>query len=104
MPPGKRLLTAGALFVALERGETEKVRMLLQAKPQLIRAADELGWTPLHWAAYDGQYQIARWLVEKGALIDAICQEGWAPLHLAIQEGSRVVTEFLVKAGPTSIC
>ncbi|KAF4668876.1 hypothetical protein FOL47_002833 [Perkinsus chesapeaki] len=42
------------------------------------------GWTPLHFAAFNGHVAIAKYLLENGANPNAQTTDGESPLHLAV--------------------
>ena len=48
-----------------------------------VNAANELGETPLHGAAFRGVNAIVEFLVEKGAKLDARDSRGWTPFTIA---------------------
>lgn len=57
---------------------------------------DNAGWTPLHYAAFEGYEDICCQLIEAGAKIYECDNEGKNPLHIAAQEGKNNVIECLV--------
>lgn len=61
---------------------------------------DNSGWTPLHYAAFEGHQVVCRTLLESGAKIDETDNDGKPPLMLAAEEGhSELVSEFLKNYG-----
>jgi ankyrin repeat protein len=60
---------------------------------------DSRGWTPLHWAAQEGDAALIRYLVNAGADIEAGEEGGITPLHIAVGEGSLEKTAELIKLG-----
>lgn len=61
---------------------------------------DNSGWTPLHYAAFEGHQVVCRTLLESGAKIDQTDNDGKPPLMLAAEEGhSDLVGEFLKNYG-----
>lgn len=61
---------------------------------------DNSGWTPLHYAAFEGHQVVCRTLLESGAKIDQTDNDGKPPLMLAAEEGhSDLVSEFLKNYG-----
>lgn len=44
-------------------------------------------WTPLHVAAYWGNYEAAKVFINAGTELNAIDQDGWTPLHLVAAHG-----------------
>jgi len=59
------------LHHAIQEGNLEAARTILQNDPSLVHQPDERGFTPLVFATYSNQYAITRLLLEKGALVDA---------------------------------
>ena len=49
-----------------------------------VEAQDNMGWTPLHWAAYKNSLQVAQVLIQKArANKDAETKSGFKPIHFA---------------------
>lgn len=69
--------------------------------PEILRARDEWGYTPAHWAALDGNVEIMRYLVERSAPVDLPClgTQGPKPIHWACRKGHTDVVQVLLKAG-----
>ncbi|MBY0353629.1 ankyrin repeat domain-containing protein [Candidatus Babeliales bacterium] len=65
--------------------ERKAVLEFLVAQGALVNIYDNLGWTPLHWAALCGGVEIVRLLLNAGALINAPDKNGYnnTPLHVA---------------------
>uniref|UniRef100_A0A3B5LYB1 Ankyrin repeat and kinase domain containing 1 n=1 Tax=Xiphophorus couchianus TaxID=32473 RepID=A0A3B5LYB1_9TELE len=57
---------------------------------------DKDQWTPLHFAAQNGDDRTIRLLLEKGAAADVRDKAGWMPLHLACQNGHETVVRLLL--------
>lgn len=76
-------------------GNLETVRQLLDRGLDETHR-DNAGWTPLHYAAFEGYADISTQLVESGAKIDECDNEGKTALHLAAQEGRDKVIDALL--------
>lgn len=76
------------------------VRELLQKKVD-VKVAQPDGATPLSWAAYWDDGQIADLLLGAGADPNAANELGITPLMLAATNGSEAMVERLLKAGAT---
>lgn len=59
---------------AVEFGHTKVVEEILawEGVQPLVSAPDELGWTPLHWAALKGSEDIARRLLDAKAQLNSV--------------------------------
>jgi pectate lyase len=60
---------------------------------------DELGWTPLHWAASTGQEEVAEFLIANGANVNVGAYNNRTPLHQAAQAGWRKLAELFISEG-----
>jgi len=91
------------LYRAVRSGSIKEVKKLLRdgADPDI---ADAHGLTPLHQAAYWGEYEIIDLLLKAGANVNAENNgKGWTPLHSAAVSGGmrsrKEVIELLLGAG-----
>ena len=84
---------------AAMRGDAEAVRALL-ADGADVNAAHGDGMTALHWAALNGNAEIARLLIGAGAVLEAGTRLGaHTPLHVAARAGHGEIVEILAGAG-----
>ena len=63
-----------------------------------LTARDSDGWTPLHWAAANGQLETVKWLVQKNS--DLLCMQdsdGLTPLHWAAAMGHLEAVKWQVE-------
>lgn len=74
-------------------------RMTKELKAASIEESDRDGWTPLHEAAWNGDFEAVKGLVNAGADPNATNNHGHTPLHLAAFNGHLVVVQKLVDAG-----
>lgn len=58
---------------------------------------DNSGWTPLHYAAFEGHIDVCEALLEAGAKIDETDNDGKGALMLAAQEGHATLVEKLLE-------
>jgi len=64
-----------------------------------VDAKDELGWTPLFWAASMGQSEVGLFLLSKGAKANTKIQNEHTPLHQAAKSGAFQLVEALISKG-----
>jgi ankyrin repeat protein len=84
---------------AAERGDVEAVRALVKQGAD-VNAAQGDGMTALHWAAVNGNAEMAEVLVAAGASTAASTRLGrYTPLHLASERGNAAVVSALLAAG-----
>ena len=84
---------------AAMNGDKAAVRALLKSAAD-VNAAQGDGMTALHWAAMNGDLELAQMLVVAGANVRATTRLGtYTPLFLASQQGHASVIEVLLKAG-----
>ncbi|RCH54100.1 hypothetical protein DJ568_14560 [Mucilaginibacter hurinus] len=89
------------LFEAAATGRLDVLTQLLSRHPEAVDYHAEDGFTPLGLAAYFGQYEIARYLVEKGADINLPSNNGFNvfPLHSAAAGNFTDIAVLLIENG-----
>jgi ankyrin repeat protein len=84
---------------AAARGDREAVKSLLKQAAD-VNAAQGDGMTALHWAAMNGDVELAQMLIVAGANSRATTRLGsYTPLYLASQQGHGQVVQAIIKAG-----
>ncbi len=86
---------------AAQAGNTARVRELLDQQRDYVALPDQAGYTPLHYAAYFGHTELARYLLEIGADVAAISMDPLRnqPLHAAAGSGYPEISRLLLDAG-----
>jgi ankyrin repeat protein len=90
-----------SIFEAAATGKTERIQRLMAKEPELVNAYAEDGSQPLGLAAYFGQEQAVRVLVEAGADVQTPARNalGVAPLGSAVAGRNASITRLLLQAG-----
>jgi ankyrin repeat protein len=76
------------LIEAIQQGQLDRVRAILDADSELVNQRDESGATPLHYAAFNGRRQMVQLLLDRGANINSTDDKfgatptGWAIEYL----------------------
>src|SRR5215469_3520309 len=87
------------LVDAAKTGDVDAVRALLKEKANVNEAQGD-GMTPLHWAVYSNNFEVAELLVGAGADVKAVTRvDSSTPLLMAATNGNIQVMDLLVKAG-----
>jgi len=85
------------LMNAVENGRLEQVQNLLKEKPDLVKARDNDGWTPLIMAARFNHVNLIKLLLKSGAKVDDVDNEGSSALHHASASGRMEAVKTLVE-------
>lgn len=89
------------LYIAIERGDLEMVDLLIANSANVNgarRSSPNKGkWTPLHFAVFAGNVNIATKLINGGAQVNNQADEGETPLHIAACIGNVNMTDLLLK-------
>ncbi|MHC4168739.1 MAG: ankyrin repeat domain-containing protein [Planctomycetota bacterium] len=83
--------------VAEGRG-IEQIRSLVAAGA-VVNAKQRFGYTPLHYAAWDGNRKMVERLIDKGAAVNAATWLGDTPLHSACERHRTGIAELLISKG-----
>jgi ankyrin repeat protein len=98
---------AHPLSNAIKEGRSaDEIGALIQSNPMLLRHKNDLGWLPLHAAAYYKAPVEVVELIMQGwdqALLEKVDKVGWTPVHVAARYASAEVVEALVKACPEAL-
>jgi ankyrin repeat protein len=86
----------GEIDGAARMGDLAKVKALLKENPTLVSSTAFDGWTPLHEAADNGYFAIAKVLVTDGADLNVRAKGGRSPLYLATMYDHRDIVRLLL--------
>jgi uncharacterized protein len=97
-------VTTQSIFPAIEAGDIDAVRKLLDADPQLTHVRTATGdpdhFTPLQFAAAKGQLAICRLLVERGAEVYTNPMNTYPPVLQAEWNGHADVVKYFLEEIP----
>lgn len=98
------LIAQGAvldIFEASAAGRSDRIRELLKQNPSLINRFSSDGFNPLHLAAFFGNYDTARLLLEQGAIVNAQSHNPMkvTSLHSAVAGNQTEVAIILIEKG-----
>ena len=98
-PDFEELYGFSALHKAVLWGGIDSVNSVLTSDPLLIEKEDNLGKTPLQWAARRGDEDIVRYLLAQKADCNHRGCHGATPLHSAVASGRSGCVKMLLRAG-----
>lgn len=89
------------IFTACVAGRTSEVLDAIHRDPSVLSAHSPDGWTPLHLAAFFGQTDLAKALIDLGAPLNERSTNAGKnmPLHAAAAGGHASIVELLLKHG-----
>ena len=85
------------------RGTLEEVKTLMKDNPDIINTPNEKGFTPLILACYNGNIEVARFLIDHVKDINYRSNEGTALAGLCIRYNSELVEYLLQKKADPNI-
>lgn len=83
------------LLLASSQGHLQMVTRLIDAGGNI----NAKGWTPLHYAVFSNQLDIAKLLLARGADLELRAPNGRTALMLAVQTGNTDAVKLLLHAG-----
>lgn len=88
-----------AIFLAIQNNHADVVRYLIENGADLT-LQDQYAGTPLHNAAYMGNVEIAKLLIDAGADVNAVSnRDRGTPICIAVMEDKVEMVKFLLEKG-----
>uniref|UniRef100_A0A8C8RDG0 Ankyrin repeat and SOCS box containing 3 n=1 Tax=Pelusios castaneus TaxID=367368 RepID=A0A8C8RDG0_9SAUR len=92
------------LFLAVENGHAEIIKLLLQHRANINGSHSWSGWNSLHQASFQGHTEILKLLLEQGANKECVDDFGITPLFIAAQYGKLESLRILISYGANVNC
>jgi hypothetical protein len=94
------MVSAGDNIVeAARNGDLPLVREILERNPSAIQKTDKNRYTALHWALMRARWEVAEFLVKKGADLNAAGGDGGTPLNWAAHHDHVKIIRMMVEKG-----
>lgn len=87
------------LWAASEEDKNDLVEEILSKDPAQVHAVDRDGYTPLHKAAYNNNYELAQLLFKYKADPNKKTEYHWTPLHSACKWNNSRMAALLLQHG-----
>lgn len=87
------------IFVAISHDSIPRLQALIKDNPNIVNQRDEIGETPLHYAAKENQVSAINFLLDHGASIDAVNPVNATPLFFAVFRHNVNAVKALVQRG-----
>ncbi|KAL7040502.1 hypothetical protein ACKWTF_000412 [Chironomus riparius] len=87
------------LWAASEEDKNDLVEEILSKDPSQVHAVDRDGYTPLHKAAYNNNYELAQLLFKYKADPNKKTEYHWTPLHSACKWNNSRMAALLLQHG-----
>jgi ankyrin repeat protein len=84
---------------AAKKGDLRTVKTILEKDPAKLNAVDEEKYTALHWACMRAQWEIAKYLIEKGADLNIKGGDGAPPITWAAHHDNVEIVRSMVERG-----
>ncbi len=85
---------------AVKNGDVAKVRTILDNDPSMLTAKDDIGKTPLHWAAGKNQLEVMKVLLDEYNInVNIRNANNGTPLHVAASQANPEAALILIEHG-----
>lgn len=96
------------LFIASQLGAVDYLKQEISKKwrwgrKDFVNTPSQVGFAPLHYAAYHNQREAMQLLIDKGADLTLKDNEGYLPLHWAAEKGHHEIVQLLIRHRPSTI-
>ncbi|XP_069044956.1 palmitoyltransferase ZDHHC13 [Lepisosteus oculatus] len=99
LPPAAGAVAGSDILDAVQRGDAERCAYLLELDRSLLARRGWAGFTPLHYAAYQGNRTLAELLLRSGADPNTPSDAGQTPFHFACRHGDVFVLHLMLRHG-----
>lgn len=84
---------------AAKKGDLQAVQSILTRDPSKLNATDGDHYTALHWACMRAQWDVAWYLIEKGADLNVIGGDGGTPLNWVVHHDNVEIVKLMLEKG-----
>ena len=99
IPPMTIIASAEQIVEAAKNGNIKNVKTILANDPSKLNAIDEDKYTALHWACMRAQWDVAEYLIEKGADLNVVGGDGGTPINWAVHHDNVEIIKLMIDKG-----
>jgi hypothetical protein len=93
------MAAAEPIVEAAKTGDFQAIKNILVSDPSKLDAKDEDGYTALHWACMRAHWDIAKYLIEKGADLNVVGGDGGTQINWAVHHDNVDIIKTLIDRG-----
>ena len=93
------IASVNPMVEAAKTGDLQAVRTLLAEDPSKLNATDQDNFTALHWACMRAHWDIAEYLILKGADLNVVGGDGGTQINWAVHHDNVEIIRLLVNHG-----
>ncbi len=84
---------------AAKSGDLQTLKTILAKDPSKLNAIDENKYTALHWACMRAHWDVAEFLIEKGADLNVVGGDGGTQINWAVHHDNVEIIKLMVEKG-----
>ncbi|KAG7462503.1 hypothetical protein MATL_G00185500 [Megalops atlanticus] len=89
----------GDIFDTIQRGNIDQCAHIIELDRSTLKQKGWGGFTPLHYAAFQGNRALAELLLSSGADTNVPCDAGQTPFHFACRHGNVYIMHQMLQHG-----
>jgi hypothetical protein len=93
------IASAEPIVEAAKNGDLQTVKTILAKDPSKLNATDESKYTALHWASMRAHWDVAEFLIEKGADLNVVGGDGGTQINWAVHHDNVDIIKLMVEKG-----
>lgn len=92
-------VSAEQIVEAAKNGDLSIIEMILAQDTSKLNTTDEDNYTPLHWACMRAHWDVAKYLIEKGADLNVVGGDGGTPINWAVHHDNVEIIKLMIENG-----
>lgn len=93
------IASAETIVEAAKNGDLQTVKTILAKDPSKLNATDDSKYTALHWACMRAHWEVAKYLIEKGADLNVAGGDEGTQINWAVHHDNVEIIKLMVEKG-----